>query len=263
MLLKFAAMPLVRNLLGALPFGARGVTLAASLCAHGAFVASAALHVGSHPALAGAPALIAAPELDAEPRDEPPALRVSDVNAATSGPRADARVAMTPPPRTAPRTTPSERSAGAAAVAVLDAETSDVPSDVSGPRTPSAPRFAMTVQLSAPMQSTAAAGGGASGGQHAAVWAETLIDEPARLVKRVPIAYTAAARAAGVEASVPLEIVVSPSGAVASARSLTTVGYGLDEAALDGVRQYRFAPARRAGLPVAVRMRFTVSFELL
>jgi outer membrane biosynthesis protein TonB len=47
-----------------------------------------------------------------------------------------------------------------------------------------------------------------------------------------------------------------------SARALTRAGYGLDAAALQGIRGYRFSPAMRAGRPVAVRMRWIVQFRL-
>ena len=74
--------------------------------------------------------------------------------------------------------------------------------------------------------------------------------------------YTAAALSAGVEADVPLEIVVSEAGTVQSARGVEHVGYGLDEAALQAVRSYRFTPALRGGKPVPVRMRWLMRFQL-
>jgi len=49
---------------------------------------------------------------------------------------------------------------------------------------------------------------------------------------------------------------------VVGARVLTRVGYGLDEAALRGVRAYHFSPARRAGKALAVRMRWLMRFQL-
>jgi protein TonB len=91
---------------------------------------------------------------------------------------------------------------------------------------------------------------------------EGIADAPAKLVAGAPPAYTAAAQAAGVEADVPLEIVVDSAGSVQSARVLGHAGYGLDEAALGAVRGYRFAPARRAGKAVAVRMRWLMRFQL-
>jgi hypothetical protein len=51
-------------------------------------------------------------------------------------------------------------------------------------------------------------------------------------------------------------------GVVVSARALGRVGYGLEEAAVRSIRGYRFEPARRTGHPVAVRMRWTMRFEL-
>jgi TonB family protein len=74
--------------------------------------------------------------------------------------------------------------------------------------------------------------------------------------------YPRAAEAAGIESRVPLEIVVDARGNVTSARCLSHVGYGLDEAALRGIRDYRFSPARRHGRAVPVRMRWVVQFEL-
>ena len=44
--------------------------------------------------------------------------------------------------------------------------------------------------------------------------------------------------------------------------ALRRAGYGLDEAALQAIRAYRFSPALRAGHPVRVRMRWTIQFRL-
>jgi len=43
---------------------------------------------------------------------------------------------------------------------------------------------------------------------------------------------------------------------------LRPAGYGLDEEAVRAMRAYRFSPARRDGLPVRVRMPWTVQFRL-
>jgi protein TonB len=92
--------------------------------------------------------------------------------------------------------------------------------------------------------------------------AEPFADSPATLLTGNAPAYTREAEVAGVEADVPLEIVVNASGAVVSARVLRRVGYGLDEVALRGVRGYLFSPARREGRPIPVRMRWSVRFQL-
>jgi len=74
--------------------------------------------------------------------------------------------------------------------------------------------------------------------------------------------YPTAARAAQVELDVPVELVVDEVGRVAEARVLRHAGFGLDEAALDAIRRYRFTPAQRDGHAVAVRMRWTMQFRL-
>ena len=69
-------------------------------------------------------------------------------------------------------------------------------------------------------------------------------------------------RNAGIELDYLVGIVVDPSGRVVSARPLNRAGYGLDEAALRAIADYRFSPASRAGRPVGVRMHWTVQFRL-
>jgi len=92
--------------------------------------------------------------------------------------------------------------------------------------------------------------------------AEQSVDGPARLVRGVAPSYPEAARAAGIEGDVRLELVVSTSGAVESARVVRGVGHGLDEAAVQAVRQFRFAPATRERRAVRVRMGWSMQFRL-
>jgi protein TonB len=91
---------------------------------------------------------------------------------------------------------------------------------------------------------------------------ERSVSSPARLAQGGAPAYPAEAREDGVEADVPVEIVVSAAGAVESARVVKRAGHGLDEAALAAVRRYRFSPANKDGRAVRVRMRWTVQFRL-
>jgi TonB family protein len=100
------------------------------------------------------------------------------------------------------------------------------------------------------------------GGIDAAPMPEALVDGRARLVAGVSPAYSDAARADGIEGDVRVELVVGVSGAVESARVVLGIGHGLDEAALRAVRQYRFAPALKAGRPVRVRMAWSMQFRL-
>jgi protein TonB len=130
---------------------------------------------------------------------------------------------------------------------------------------PAAPRFVMTMgSVRAPGGTSAVDGraGIPSSSASSEPTPEAAVDTSATLLTGNSPSYTPEAQAAGVEADVPLEIVVDAAGAVISARALAHVGYGLDEAALRGVRAYRFSPARRAGTPLAVRMRWLMRFQL-
>jgi protein TonB len=91
---------------------------------------------------------------------------------------------------------------------------------------------------------------------------EQAVSTPARLTQGGAPLYPKLAREKGVEADVRLEVVISSAGVVESARALSHSGYGLEQAALEGVRSYRFSPAIQGGRPVRVRMRWTVEFRL-
>ncbi|HEX7664590.1 MAG TPA: energy transducer TonB [Polyangiaceae bacterium] len=92
--------------------------------------------------------------------------------------------------------------------------------------------------------------------------AESQVSTRATLEKSGVLVYPAEAREQEVEADVPVEIVVAPTGEVVAAKALAHVGYGLDEAAVTAVRGYRFHPARKGDHAVAVRMHWDVSFKL-
>lgn len=72
-------------------------------------------------------------------------------------------------------------------------------------------------------------------------------------------AYTEAARAAGVEGKVRVELTVDETGKVVSVRALTTLGHGLDEAALVAAQGATFEPAVRCGRPS--RSTFTIAIR--
>ena len=59
--------------------------------------------------------------------------------------------------------------------------------------------------------------------------------------------YTDEARRRTIEGDVVLEIVVRRDGSVGDVRVLQGLGGGLNERAMQAVRQWRFAPARRLG----------------
>ena len=83
---------------------------------------------------------------------------------------------------------------------------------------------------------------------------------PKRIVDVAP-AYPAAARAAGVEGVVVLEVVIDAKGGVQTARVLRSIPL-LDQAAVDAVHQWRFAPTVLEGQAVSIVMTVTVNFAL-
>ena len=86
--------------------------------------------------------------------------------------------------------------------------------------------------------------------------------EPPRLVREVKAEYTEQARRRGVTGNVLLEIIVTRQGSVGTITVTRGLGLGLDERAVDAVRRWQFAPARRLGQPVDVVVEVSVEFKL-
>lgn len=86
--------------------------------------------------------------------------------------------------------------------------------------------------------------------------------EPPRLLKEVRADYTDQARRANVTGEVVLEIIVRRDGSVGDIKVLNRLGAGLDQRAVDAVRQWRFAPGRFKGVPVDVVVEVGVEFKL-
>ncbi|MGE0399648.1 MAG: TonB-dependent receptor [Kofleriaceae bacterium] len=96
----------------------------------------------------------------------------------------------------------------------------------------------------------------------AAAQAEPTPPTPPSIATFVDAEYPAAARDAGREASVELEITIGADGKVLDARVVTPVGDGFDEAALAAVKQFSFTPATKDGQPIASRIRYRYAFTL-
>jgi periplasmic protein TonB len=86
--------------------------------------------------------------------------------------------------------------------------------------------------------------------------------EPPRLLREVKATYSEEARRANITGDVLMEVVVRADGLVSSARVTRGLGFGLDERAVAAVRQWRFAPARRLGVPVDVVVEVAMEFNL-
>jgi TonB family protein len=250
--------------LGAKSLGLKATTLALSVSAHGA-VALLAAH-GS-----GAPTtVVAAPRVEL-PAPELVVMEAASAESSSSGPvraKAERHGAHHKHPYALAAdhdVTPHDPSLPHIPLPAPSTEhvAEQVPAVLEAPST--APeRFVLTVARGGNGPEGASCNGHESEAPSASATpvAEDRVDIAARLLVGHPPAYTPEAEAAGVEADVPVEIVVDDHGNVVSARAIRRVGYGLDEAALRSLRDYRFHPARRGGRPVAVRMRWLVRFEL-
>jgi protein TonB len=86
--------------------------------------------------------------------------------------------------------------------------------------------------------------------------------EPPRLLREVRADYTDEGRRKAIEGEVVLEIVVKQDGSVGDVKIMKRLGAGLDERAVQAVRQWRFAPARRLGSSVDVVVEVAVEFKL-
>ena len=84
---------------------------------------------------------------------------------------------------------------------------------------------------------------------------------PRPIYRPVP-GYTSAAREAGIEGAVALSIAIDDRGNVTEVRQTSPpLGAGLDEIAATTVRTWKYEPARRDGVPVAVKMLVEITFK--
>jgi TonB family protein len=86
--------------------------------------------------------------------------------------------------------------------------------------------------------------------------------EPPRLLREIRPEYTVDARRRAIEGDVVLEIVVQSNGTVGAIRLTRGLEAGLNQKAVEAVRQWRFEPARRQGAPVDVVVEVAVEFKL-
>jgi protein TonB len=74
--------------------------------------------------------------------------------------------------------------------------------------------------------------------------------------------FTDEARRANYEGTVSIQLIVDSQGVPQDIRATRHLGMGLDQMAIDAVRQYRFRPAMYQGHPVSVQMVIEVDFHL-
>lgn len=86
--------------------------------------------------------------------------------------------------------------------------------------------------------------------------------DPPTLMREVKPSYTDEARRRAIEGNVVLQIVVRADGTVGDVRVVHTLAAGLEQRAVDAVRQWRFSPARHQGEPVDVLVEVSVGFSM-
>jgi TonB family protein len=102
-------------------------------------------------------------------------------------------------------------------------------------------------------------GGGTGGGVYRAGGA---VSEP-RLIKEVKPRYTEGALRRVVQGTVVLEAIITADGCASEIRVVRSLDRGgLDEEAVAAVAQWRFAPGRLAGAPVAVLVTIMLDFSI-
>jgi TonB family protein len=82
------------------------------------------------------------------------------------------------------------------------------------------------------------------------------------LISKIEAAYTTEALRAGVSGIVLVSFQVSPDGSPGKMEVIRGLGHGLDEKAVEAVRQWRFRPGTKDGVPVTVgALKVAVSFR--
>ncbi|MBN1207653.1 MAG: TonB family protein [Myxococcaceae bacterium] len=88
------------------------------------------------------------------------------------------------------------------------------------------------------------------------------VDREPQVASEVKIPYPEEARRAGIEGTVTLSITIDPEGKVVAAKIISGPGYGLNEAARDAIKRFRFKPAIKGGEPVSTEMKYSYTFLL-
>lgn len=82
------------------------------------------------------------------------------------------------------------------------------------------------------------------------------------LLNKVEPSYTEEARQARVSGIVLVSLAVNPRGLPQNMRAVTGLGHGLDDKAIESVRQWSFRPGMKDGVPVTVGITVAVNFRL-
>jgi protein TonB len=91
---------------------------------------------------------------------------------------------------------------------------------------------------------------------------EYLVTKMPTLVGDFRIPYPPEAKKKGVQGPVLMDLLIDTKGVVRQAALLQGPGEGLNEAALEAVKQLKFQPAEVEGKPVSVKIRYSYKFVL-
>lgn len=85
---------------------------------------------------------------------------------------------------------------------------------------------------------------------------------PPSVIQRIEPQYSEEARKARYQGTVVLEAIVRKDGTCDILRIVRSLGFGLDENAIQALKQWRFRPGMRNGVPVDVALNIEVNFNL-
>ena len=91
---------------------------------------------------------------------------------------------------------------------------------------------------------------------------EYLVTEMPKLLNEYRIPYPPEAKAKGIQGAVVMELLIDFEGRVRDVKLLAGPGSGLDQAALQAVQEFRFAPAKIEDKAVSVKIRYAYRFVL-
>lgn len=95
------------------------------------------------------------------------------------------------------------------------------------------------------------------------VWSEVMPEPIGGLVTiQKKVTYTEIAKRIGLEGKVIVEAIVDEKGNVIEAKVVKSLGFGLDEEALQAVQLTKFSPGLQRGKPVRVRINIPIKFVL-
>jgi protein TonB len=91
---------------------------------------------------------------------------------------------------------------------------------------------------------------------------EVLVTQMPEIKNEFRIPYPPEAKQKGIQGAVVMDILIDHQGNVREAKLIDGPGAGLNEAALEAVRNFKFSPAMMQDKPVAVRIRYAYRFVL-